>query len=360
MVIGHVTWWPLTLAEQTNVMLDIKPATGHRVLMQSYPGGIESGTDWYQNDAGVVLTETTIEQSPFNVKARPSRIARARRFSTATTSTKWSRLSSTKNNGLYTNEWLIGDARTNEIAMLELGTYKTRLYRSSKNDWFGGTEGFYWGNNNAKDLSVRLEYQPDPHGAPEYMPYVPQASRCEMAADVPRVQRQDRRAVRVPRVSHGAAGELDHHGCESGHGRNGVAHDGLGAFRQTQSARVGAVAVGEREAYAGNDGVYRFRLPHDRGAGAALASAWRPRSGTRRGSRQESGESFSADRLWKGWVLPASDADIWFASGSAAYYRRSAVDTISARAIARALGAVSIRQRRAGRIPIEHFAAGDT
>ncbi len=52
MVIGHVTWWPLTQAEQTNVMLDIKPASGHRVLLQSYPGGIESGTDWYQNDAG--------------------------------------------------------------------------------------------------------------------------------------------------------------------------------------------------------------------------------------------------------------------------------------------------------------------
>src|SRR5215469_3313092 len=67
MVIGHVTWWPLTLAEQTNVMLDIKPASGHRMLMQSYPGGIESGTDWYQNDAGVVLTETTIDQTPFNV-----------------------------------------------------------------------------------------------------------------------------------------------------------------------------------------------------------------------------------------------------------------------------------------------------
>ena len=40
MVIGHVTWWPLTQAEQTNVMLDIKPASGHRVLLQSYPGGI--------------------------------------------------------------------------------------------------------------------------------------------------------------------------------------------------------------------------------------------------------------------------------------------------------------------------------
>jgi hypothetical protein len=43
MVIGHVTWWPLTLAEQTNVMLDIKPVSGHRMLIQSYPGGIESG-----------------------------------------------------------------------------------------------------------------------------------------------------------------------------------------------------------------------------------------------------------------------------------------------------------------------------
>src|SRR5205807_1411585 len=28
MVVGHVTWWPLTLAEQTNVMLDVKPAKG--------------------------------------------------------------------------------------------------------------------------------------------------------------------------------------------------------------------------------------------------------------------------------------------------------------------------------------------
>jgi hypothetical protein len=71
MVIGHVTWWPLTLAEQTNVMLDIQPAKGHRIVMQSYPGGIESGTDWYQNDAGMVLTETTIRQSPFNIEGTP-------------------------------------------------------------------------------------------------------------------------------------------------------------------------------------------------------------------------------------------------------------------------------------------------
>ena len=67
-------------------------------------------------------------------------------------STRWWSILGTRNNGLYTNEWLIGDAKTNEIAMYELGTNHTRLWRSSKNEWFGGTPGFYWGNNNAKDL----------------------------------------------------------------------------------------------------------------------------------------------------------------------------------------------------------------
>ena len=80
----------------------------------------------------------------------------------------------TRNNGLYTNEWLIGDAKNNEIAMYELGTNKTKLWRSSRNEWFGNTPGFYWGNNNAKDLDIRsTEYLPDPQGRPEYVPYVP-------------------------------------------------------------------------------------------------------------------------------------------------------------------------------------------
>jgi len=61
------------------------------------------------------------------------------------------------NNGLYTNEWLLADTKTNEIAMFELGTGKSKLYRSSKKEWPGGTEGFYWGCNNTKDLQVRLE-----------------------------------------------------------------------------------------------------------------------------------------------------------------------------------------------------------
>jgi hypothetical protein len=34
-----------------------------------------------------------------------------------------------------------------------------------------------------------------------------------------------------------------------------------------------------------------------------------------------SNKPYHDDRLWKGWVLPASDGDTWFVAGSAAYYR---------------------------------------
>lgn len=127
MVIGHVTWWPQTLSEQTNVMLDIKPETGHRMLIQSYPGGIESGTDWYQNDAGVVLTETTIDQTPFNIHGTPVAFRARMAIQYGGNIDEVVKQLSTNNNGLYTNEWIIGDGKSDEIAMLELGTNHTKL-----------------------------------------------------------------------------------------------------------------------------------------------------------------------------------------------------------------------------------------
>ncbi len=140
-----------------NVWLDVKSAKGHRVLIQSYPGGIQSGLDYYLNDAGILVSETTIAQTRFDVKGVPlaSRIRQAMQY--ADSIDQAVDILKKNNNGLYTNEWLLADTKTNEIAMFELGTYKTRLWRSSKNEWFGGTEGFYWGCNNTKDLAVRLE-----------------------------------------------------------------------------------------------------------------------------------------------------------------------------------------------------------
>jgi hypothetical protein len=239
MIIGHVTWWPQVLAEQTNVMLDVQPEKGHRVLMQSYPGGIESGTDWYQNDAGVVLTETTIRQTPFNAQGTPVAFRARMAIQYGGNVDEVVTQLGTRNNGLYTNEWLIGDAKNNEIAMYELGTAHTKLWRSSKNEWFGGTPGFYWGNNNAKDLAVKLEYQPDPAGL---RPLRAGGPRPRLAGFLQQVQGSDRRAVRLPRLPVRTARRADDHGRQGSHGGHGFAPDGLGRDRPAESTRVVAAA----------------------------------------------------------------------------------------------------------------------
>ncbi len=172
-VIGHITMWNLFHAYHYNVWLDVKPARGHRVLMQTYPGGIMSGLDYYMNDRGIVVCETTIAQTRFDAAGLPlvDRIRRALQYGDSID--KAVRILGEGNNGLYTNEWLLADTKTNEVAMFELGTHKSRLWRSSKNDWFGGTAGFYWGCNNAKDLEVRLETVPALDGRPANVVFHP-------------------------------------------------------------------------------------------------------------------------------------------------------------------------------------------
>jgi Phospholipase B len=172
-VFGHITMFGLYPSRYYNVWLDVKPEKGHRVLMQSYPGGIQSGMDYYLNDAGLIVCETTIDQTRFRADGMTlaSRIRKALQYGDKIDDVV--KTLSDGNNGLYTNEWLIADTKTNEIAMFELGTTTTKLWRSSKNEWYGGTDGFYWGCNNTKDLQVRLDTIADLGGRPQSTAWVP-------------------------------------------------------------------------------------------------------------------------------------------------------------------------------------------
>jgi phospholipase B-like protein len=335
MVIAHVTMWPLTLAEQTNIMLDVVPTQGHRILMQSYPGGIQSGTDWYQNDVGVVLTETTIRQSPFNMEGTPVAYRARKAIQYGDSVAKVVELLSTKNNGLYTNEWIVGDARTNEIAMLELGTYKTKLYSSAKNEWFGGTEGFYWGCNNAKDLNVRLEYAPDPHGAPEDLPFVP-ASRDikwqEMYQSYKGKIDEGFAALAFRTAPLVSSTTMDAKIATSEMAKRMMTWALFGKPNQ----REWVPSPMQKEQFAANDGLYSsgYRLFQGHPAdaikmlldGAPKASAITAQAGEgvgggrggRRGGR--GGAAPANDNLWKGWILPASDADVWLTAGASEYH----------------------------------------
>ena len=165
-VTGHITMSDLTNVRFFNVWLDIQPSTGHRMVFQTFPGGIQSGLDYYINDAGLIVSETTIEQTKFNPLGEmlASRIRRAVQY--ADSIDQCAEILTSSSNGLYTNEWLLGDINTNEIAMLELGTNTSRTWRSSRNEWVAGTTGFYWGCNNTKDLGVFKETVADFGGKP--------------------------------------------------------------------------------------------------------------------------------------------------------------------------------------------------
>jgi hypothetical protein len=325
MVIGHVTMWPLTLAEQTNIMLDVQPATGHRVLMQSYPGGIQSGTDWYQNDVGVVLTETTIRQSPFNIEGTPVAYRARKSIQYGDSIDKVVEYLGTKNNGLYTNEWLIADARTNEIAMYELGTYKTRLYRSSKNDWYGGTEGFYWGDNNTKDLKVRLEYQPDPKGSPVHVPYV--ASERDLMwqnlYEKYRGQIDEQFAFTALRTAPLVTSTvMDSKVATAEMARNQMVWAAFGKPNQREW-----VPNERQKAEFENDGIYPggyrlfsvlFKPELPKAATEAPAAAAQPQTASRGRGRRGNADS---TKYWSGWILPATPDDTWLSAGAAAYYQ---------------------------------------
>jgi len=327
MVIGHVTWWPLTLAEQTNVMLDIKPASGHRMLIQSYPGGIESGTDWYQNDAGVVLTETTIDQTPFNVQGTSVAFRARSAIQYSSNIDEVVQHLGTRNNGLYTNEWIIGDAKTNEIAIYDLGTNHTRLWRSSKNEWFGDTPGFYWGDNNAKDLTVRLEDHPDPEGDGGYIPYVP-GPRDLAWQDLYRKYRGqiDEQfgflAFRTaPLVS---ASTMDAKVLTSDMASHLMVWAAIGKPNQREWLPQKWDSSKDDGLYP--SGYYLFQQETSDALRATLQENEKARVAALADSPKPS-DSAVADppsfegRLWKGWVLPATDADMWFVAGSAAYKR---------------------------------------
>jgi hypothetical protein len=145
-ILGHNTWFDYPEAD-ANLILDIKPALGHRILMQTFPGWIHSGTDFFITDAGLVGTETTIgDFKGFNEKAVPE-FARFRRATQdASSIDEWCEIMKRGNNGGYANSWLLGDIKTGEIARLELGL-KNIGFEKKK-------DGFFTGSNVVEDLKI--------------------------------------------------------------------------------------------------------------------------------------------------------------------------------------------------------------
>ena len=136
---------------QCNVILDILPEHGHRILMQAFTGFIHSGTDFFVTDAGLVGSETTIgDFFPFDKNGAPefSRMRHATQY--ASSIDEWCDIMKKDNNGGYANAWLLGDIKKNEIARLELGLKYVGFERK--------TDGYFIGSNVPEDVRI-LRYE---------------------------------------------------------------------------------------------------------------------------------------------------------------------------------------------------------
>ena len=326
-VFGHITMFGLYSAQFYNVWIDVKPSKGHRVFMQSFPGGIQSGQDYYYNDAGLLVTETTIAQTKFDVNglALASRIRKALQYADSIDAAV--DYLKAGNNGLYTNEWLLADVKTNEIAMFELGTHKTRLYRSSKGEWFGGTEGFYWGCNNTKDLAVRLETVASTDGKPA------RAVFCPCDRDRKWVELYDRHKGRIDesfgRLAFTTPPLAAFHSLDAKFTTTDMAR-GLKTWalfgpplgRTWQPTFEERKTFPEIQPLVGNPWtILGPGAPPDvKPSGPAVADLHNPDDGKRKA------DGFSAPSAepptvpaWHGTLLPKADADVWLATAFAGY-----------------------------------------
>ena len=149
-VMGHNTWSDYDEDYMYNVVFDVKPAKGHAFRYQGSGASIWSGEDWYVNDSGLMVSETSLDDY---AAGRPGgvpvfvRIRHAIQYDTSVTQVV--RTLRTRNNGGYPNEWLIGDAKTGEIASLQLGRRVSDLKRTFN--------GFYGSSNWPTGVKVRRE-----------------------------------------------------------------------------------------------------------------------------------------------------------------------------------------------------------
>ncbi|MDP3582178.1 MAG: C45 family autoproteolytic acyltransferase/hydrolase, partial [Ignavibacteria bacterium] len=98
-VFGQLFMWGGYTGYHWNVIVDVVPSEGNRLAYQTFPGGIHSGSDFYMNSAGIMIGETTVQQTPYNENGIPqsNRIRKAAQYANSIDDVE--RIMTNKNNG---------------------------------------------------------------------------------------------------------------------------------------------------------------------------------------------------------------------------------------------------------------------
>ena len=185
-VMGHNSWTNYIVGSRWNIIFDITPEKGSRMLMDGLPGVIVSDDDFCVNSAGLMVTETTLTQfEGWDAEGKPefSRARKAMQYGKSIDD--FVKIMLDGNNGGYANSWLVGDNATGEIARFELGLKVHDLKRTN--------DGIFVGANFPIDPRlIKEETKFDVSKKSSS----PNARKTALGAAHPAVARQDRRRSR--------------------------------------------------------------------------------------------------------------------------------------------------------------------
>ena len=159
-ICAHITFDNYIIGQFDNVILYIDASKSlktpsHNILMQTFPGGIFSSTDFFVTSAGFMGTETTIGGfSVFELHA-PACLRSRKAMQYSNTLEDYVKYLTENNSGDYANVWYIGkpaskDALSkekSEIMRIELGLRYIHVERKTK--------GYFIGFNACYDARIR-------------------------------------------------------------------------------------------------------------------------------------------------------------------------------------------------------------
>ena len=146
-VCGHNTFDNFITAQVQNIMLEIQPDKGNSFIMQTFPGGVWSGSDYYVTGNGFICTETTIGGFNKFILNAPifCRIRKAVQYSNSLDD--YVKHLTDNNSGDYANSWYVGDTNTNTIMRIELGLKYVNVEKKKN--------GYFIGFNSPDDPRIR-------------------------------------------------------------------------------------------------------------------------------------------------------------------------------------------------------------
>ena len=109
------------------------------MIMDGLPGVIASDDDFGVNATGMMVTETTITQfEGWDPSGKPEFMRARKALQYSKSIDDFVRIMLDGNNGGYANDWLIGDNKTGEVALFELGL-KNHAVKRTKDGCFVGS-----------------------------------------------------------------------------------------------------------------------------------------------------------------------------------------------------------------------------